>query len=142
MVLAYIRFSLRTAALPDGRPAAEHPDEWLQAAQDALAALADRPGFVRGAIARSTDDETLYVLTSTWVDVGSFRRGLSATDVKLRAWPVLQYAVDEPSSFEVLHGFEGAEAFSGVSALAFDHGTIGLGSAAAPSVRPADGGGA
>ena len=71
-------------------------------AQDALAALADRPGFVRGSVGRSTDDERDWVLTSEWVNVGSYRRALGNYDVKLRATPLLGEAVDLPSSFESL----------------------------------------
>jgi heme oxygenase (mycobilin-producing) len=69
-------------------------------AQDALAALADRPGFLRGSIGRSTDDERDWVLISEWANVGSYRRALGNYDVKLRATPLLGEAIDLPSSFE------------------------------------------
>lgn len=71
-------------------------------AQDALAALAQRPGFVRGSVGRSTDDEGDWVLTSEWANVGSYRRALGNYDVKLRATPLLGEALDLPSSFESL----------------------------------------
>lgn len=71
-------------------------------AQDALAALAARPGFVRGNLARSTDDEARWVLVTEWHNVGSYRRALGNYDVKLRATPLLGEAVDLPSSFETL----------------------------------------
>ena len=34
-------------------------------------------------------------------DAGDYRRGLSAYDVKVRAWGVLARAIDEPSAYEV-----------------------------------------
>jgi hypothetical protein len=71
-------------------------------AQDALAALAARPGFVRGSLGRSTDDDDAWVLLTEWENVGSYRRALGNYDVKLRATPLLGEALDLPSSFESL----------------------------------------
>jgi quinol monooxygenase YgiN len=66
----------------------------------ALGALAERPGYVDGRIGRNLDDPGLWVLTTTWLNVGSYRRALSAYDVKLTAVPLLSRAIDEPSAFE------------------------------------------
>jgi hypothetical protein len=71
-------------------------------AQTALAALAARPGFVRGNLGRSTDDEDAWVLVTEWANIGSYRRALGNYDVKLRATPLLGEAIDLPSSFESL----------------------------------------
>lgn len=71
-------------------------------AADALAALSARPGFVRGTLGRSTDDDGDWVLLTEWQNVGSYRRALGNYDVKLRATPLLGEAVDLPSSFEAL----------------------------------------
>lgn len=68
----------------------------------AHALLAGKPGYVDGAVGRSLDDPTLWVLQTRWVNVGSYRRALSAYDVKLGAVPLLSRAIDEPSAFEVL----------------------------------------
>ena len=73
----------------------------LEAARDLLAVLAGLPGYVRGWIARAVDEPDLLVLATEWEDVGSYRRALSAYEVKLR-WPFLQTAVDEATAFEVL----------------------------------------
>jgi quinol monooxygenase YgiN len=70
--------------------------------QDALAALAERPGHLDGTIGRNLDDPTLWVLSTRWEHVGAYRRALSAYDVKLRAVPLLSRAVDEPSAYEVV----------------------------------------
>jgi hypothetical protein len=81
--------------------AADDPD-FLRRAQDALTALAQRPGFVRGSIGRSTDDTNAWVLVAEWDDIGSYRRALGNYDVKMHATPLLADAVDMPASFETL----------------------------------------
>ena len=70
--------------------------------QDALDALAERPGHLGGTIGRNVDDPGLWVLTTRWEHVGAYRRALSAYDVKLRAVPLLSRALDEPSAYEVV----------------------------------------
>ena len=74
--------------------------EFQVAAHAALAALAARPGYVGGLVGRNLDDPRLWLLTTTWADVGSYRRALSAYDVKVTAVPLLSRAVDEPSAYE------------------------------------------
>lgn len=71
-------------------------------ARDALAVLAEQSGFVRGHLGRNMDDPELWVLSTEWVNVGSYRRALSSYDVKTRAVPVMINALDEPSAYEVL----------------------------------------
>lgn len=100
-------------------------DTFLQQARDALAVLADRPGWLGGHIGRAIDDSSAWVLTTEWVDVGSYRRALSAYEVKLTAVPLLSLAVDEPTAFEVLTG-------SDESALADDAATVGIGESGPP----------
>mgnify|MGYP001552507087 CR=1 FL=1 len=70
-------------------------------AADALAALADQPGFLRGSVGRHIDEPDLWVLSTQWINVGAYRRALSSYDVKTRAVPVMMHALDEPSAFEV-----------------------------------------
>jgi quinol monooxygenase YgiN len=71
----------------------------LAAAHDVLAT---RPGYIEGRAGRNVDDPTLWVLTTRWENVGSYRRALSSYDVKLRAVPVLSRALDEPSAYELV----------------------------------------
>jgi hypothetical protein len=78
---------------PDG--AAFRAD--LATARDALAACA---GYAGGEIGRNVDDPGLWVLTTRWANVGSYRRALSSYDVKLRAVAVLSRAIEEPSAYE------------------------------------------
>jgi len=70
--------------------------------QDALDALAERPGHLGGTIGRNVDDPELWMLSTRWEHVGAYRRALSAYDVKLRAVPLLSRALDEPSAYEVV----------------------------------------
>jgi len=71
-------------------------------ARAALAALADRPGYLRGTLGRSTDDPQAWVLLTEWTDVGSYRRALGGYQVKLHATPLLASALDLPGGFEAL----------------------------------------
>ncbi len=70
----------------------------------AVVALAERPGFVGADAGRNVDDPSLWVLVTRWTDVGSYRRALSAYEVKVGAVPLLSRAIDEPSAFEDLDG--------------------------------------
>jgi quinol monooxygenase YgiN len=69
---------------------------------EALAALAERPGYLNGSIGRNVDDPTLWALVTTWENVGAYRRALSSYEVKLRAVALLGRAIEEPSAFEVV----------------------------------------
>lgn len=101
---------------------------FLRQAREALAALAERPGWRNGEVARALDDPTLWLLTSEWDDVGSYRRALSSYDVKVAAVPLLSQAIDEPTAYEVLTTTD-------ATAHAADAGTVGVGEAAAPAIR-------
>ncbi|CAN5891050.1 hypothetical protein BH20ACT6_BH20ACT6_09680 [soil metagenome] len=74
-------------------------DAFVAGARAALAVLAARPGWVDGAVGRNVDDPDLWVLSTRWADVGSYRRALSAYEVKVAAVPLLSTALDEPSAY-------------------------------------------
>src|SRR6476620_8716043 len=69
----------------------------LETSRQALAACL---GYAGGEIGRNVDDPELWVLTTRWENVGSYRRALSSYDVKLRAVAVLGRAIEEPSAYE------------------------------------------
>ena len=102
---------------------------FLEQARAALAVLAERPGWRGGHVGRATDDPTLWILTSEWDGVGSYRRALSAYEVTVTAGPLLSRALDEPTAFELLTGVDGHG-----SAVAADAAEVGIGEAAAPVV--------
>lgn len=113
------------------------PAAFLTSARSALEVLAARPGYRWGRIGRAVDDPGLWTLATEWADVGSYRRALSAYEVKLTAVPLLSLALDEPSAFEVLHA-DGAAgdadvATGGATRRASDADTVGLGAASQPS---------
>ncbi len=66
-----------------------------------LAALAAKPGFLRGQVGESVDEPGLLVLVTEWSGAGAYRRGLSAYDVKIAFADLMAYVLDEPSAFEV-----------------------------------------
>jgi hypothetical protein len=101
---------------------------FLAQARAALAVLAERPGWRAGHVGRAMDDPMLWVLIGEWADVGSYRRAMSAFEVKATAGPLLSRVIDEPAAFEVLT----TDADS--SALARDAGHVSVGEAAAPVV--------
>ncbi|MCW2867614.1 MAG: hypothetical protein JWR20_1802, partial [Marmoricola sp.] len=70
----------------------------------ALEVLAERAGFEDGRLGRNVDDPGLWTMVTRWRDVGSYRRALSAYDVKVHAVPLLSRALDEPSAYEELDG--------------------------------------
>ncbi|NED98405.1 antibiotic biosynthesis monooxygenase [Phytoactinopolyspora alkaliphila] len=107
-------------------PREEAPD-FRDQAREALLALSGQRGWENGHVGRSTDDPTLWVITSQWRDVGSYRRALSSYDVKLRAVPLLSRAIDEPTAFEILTTAD-------AGARAADADDVALGDAAAPVV--------
>jgi quinol monooxygenase YgiN len=109
------------------------PAEGFQArAEQALAAFAERPGFLRGRVGRAADDPALWTIVTEWDSVGSFRRSLSAFDVKVYAAPLLAEAVEEPSAYEVLVSVDGGTPSVRPSALAADAGAVRVGEAATP----------
>lgn len=103
---------------------------FLPQAGAALAAFAARPGYLRGRVGRAADDPTAWVLTTEWDGVGSYRRALSAYDVKVDAAPLLSRGRDEASAFEVLLSDEG----SAPSRRAADASSTGIGRSAGPAV--------
>lgn len=86
----------------------QDPEAFRADAAAALDALAARPGYVAGRIGRNVDDPSLWLVTTWWENVGSYRRALSAYDVKLTAVPLLSKAIDEPSAYEDAGTGEGA----------------------------------
>lgn len=64
-----------------------------------LSVLGARPGFLGGELGRAADDPDLWALVTRWEGVGSYRRALSAADVKITGAPVWVHAVDEPGVY-------------------------------------------
>jgi hypothetical protein len=71
-------------------------------AQVAFAALATRPGWVGGRLGQAVDDPECWVLTAEWTDVGSGRRGLTASVIRAAVMPLTSRFADEPCTFEII----------------------------------------
>lgn len=84
------------------RVPASESDEFADLAREALAALAGRPGCLEGRVSRSIDEPDLWVLSTRWETVGTYRRALSHPEVKIRAVPLMYRCIDEPTAFEDL----------------------------------------
>jgi heme oxygenase (mycobilin-producing) len=80
----------------------ERTAEFTQQAQAALAALAARPGFRDGELARCLDDPEQWCLLTRWQSVGAYRRALGDFNVRVNAVPLLAQAINEPSAYEAL----------------------------------------
>ena len=77
-------------------------DGFVGEAHAALAALAERPGYLSGRLTRALDDPAHWTLVTEWESVGAYRRALGGFDVKVRATPLLARSLEEPSAFETL----------------------------------------
>ena len=84
------------------RVSAEEASTFADLAVHALTVLVAQPGCTGAHLARNVDDAELWTLTTTWQQVGDYRRALSAYEVKLHAVPVMYRAIDEPTAYEDL----------------------------------------
>jgi quinol monooxygenase YgiN len=87
-------FVLTRLRPPDGEAA-----EFARAGAALLGALSARPGFLGGEVGRAAEEPGLWALLTRWDGVGSYRRALSAAEVKITGAPVWVHAVDEPGVF-------------------------------------------
>ncbi|PVG83469.1 antibiotic biosynthesis monooxygenase [Nocardioides gansuensis] len=70
--------------------------------EKALEVLATKPGHLGGEVGRNVDEPDLWVLSTRWQNVGSYRRALSSYEGKLLVQPLMVHALDEPSAYEVV----------------------------------------
>ena len=73
---------------------------------DLLTGLAANSGCERGWLACSPDDPRIWVVTTTWRNIGSFRRALSRFEVKVAMGNLAGESVDQPSVFEVIRSHD------------------------------------
>jgi quinol monooxygenase YgiN len=74
-------------------------DGFVTAVGELVGALSARPGFRDAELGRAPDEPGLWALVTRWDGVGTYRRALSAADVKITGAPVWVYALDEPSAY-------------------------------------------
>ncbi len=78
------------------------PEELRTGLEQARQILAGQVGFLGGEVGRNIDDPDLWVLSTRWRNVGSYRRALSSYESKMFIQPLMMNAVDEPSAYEVV----------------------------------------
>jgi len=78
-------------------------DDFAARGQAALTALGACKGYQSGRLTRALDEPTAWCLVTEWESVGTYRRALSAFDVKMYATPLLAQSLDEPSAYEPLY---------------------------------------
>ncbi|TIC83959.1 antibiotic biosynthesis monooxygenase family protein [Nocardioides sp. GY 10127] len=86
----------------EGEQDAERAAAFARDVLEAHEVLAARPGYVTGHVGRNVDEPDLWTLVTLWESVGTYRRALSATEVKMRVHPLLYRALDEPSAYELV----------------------------------------
>lgn len=62
--------------------------------------FAQATGYISGTVGQNLDEPTLWVLSTEWENVGSYRRALTSTRAKLEVIPILARAIDEPGAYE------------------------------------------
>jgi quinol monooxygenase YgiN len=65
----------------------------------ALEVFTERDGFTYGDLGQNLDEPELWTLVTHWINVGSYRRALSSTAVKMEVVPLLATAIDEPGAY-------------------------------------------
>jgi quinol monooxygenase YgiN len=79
-------------------PAAQSSDIRAQL-ERALKAFSERDGFLSGDFGQNLDENDLWTLVTHWQNVGSYRRALSSTTIKMEVVPLLATAIDEPGAY-------------------------------------------
>lgn len=74
--------------------------EFGEKLERALHVFSEREGFTFGDFGHNLDDNQLWTLVTHWVNVGSYRRALSSTAIKMEVVPLLATAIDEPGAYE------------------------------------------
>jgi quinol monooxygenase YgiN len=89
-VIAIARFNVPAAQSAEFRTQIER----------ALQVFSEREGFISGDFGQNLDENELWTLVTHWKNVGSYRRSLSSTQVKMEVVPLLATAIDEPGAYE------------------------------------------
>jgi len=88
-MIAIARFRVPTGQAHDFRAQLER----------ALQVFSEREGFTHGDIGQNLDENELWTLVTHWKNVGSYRRALSSTVIKMEVVPLLATAIDEPGAY-------------------------------------------
>ena len=82
------------------RTPSANKEAFLASLERARQAFSEREGFISGDYGQNLDDNELWTLVTRWENVGSYRRALSSTVIKMEVVPLLATAIDEPGAYE------------------------------------------
>ncbi len=74
-------------------------ESFEQRAESAASFFMTRPGCLSAEVLQNLDDPGLWVIASSWENVGSYRRAFNGYEAKLVLVPLLSEAIDEPSAY-------------------------------------------
>ena len=93
-------YSGRVIALSRFRVPATDAAAFRARAEAAVAFYRDRPGCLAAAHAQNLDEPDLWVIATTWENVGSYRRAFNGYDAKVVLVPLLSESIDEPGAYD------------------------------------------
>nr|MDT0664868.1 antibiotic biosynthesis monooxygenase family protein [Micromonospora sp. DSM 115978] len=102
---------------------------FAERAERVVEAFGRQPGYRSARLARAVDEPELWALVTEWDDARSWRRALSAFDVRVEFAPLAARARDDAGAYEVLFAQDGpgGEPRRSSSARARDAGSTGPG---------------
>ena len=112
--------------------------DFLAQAGVCVEVLRTRAGCLGVDVLQSVDSIEELLITTRWLDVGSYRKAMSAFEVKEKVIPFLSHARDEDSTFETLVRADVNVSQTYDSELSADAESTSLGSASTPSAPRLD----
>ncbi|MFM8515757.1 MAG: antibiotic biosynthesis monooxygenase [Actinomycetota bacterium] len=106
--------------------------DFLAQARVCVEVLRTRAGCLGVEVLQSVDSVEQMLITTRWQDMGSYRKAMSAYEVKEKVIPFLSHARDEDSTFETLVRADAKESAMYDSGLSADAESTSLGSASTP----------
>jgi quinol monooxygenase YgiN len=100
--------------------------------------LRSRAGCLGVEVLQSVDHAEEILITTRWQDMGSYRKAMSAYEIKEKVIPFLSQARDEDSTFELLVQADSGDVRTYDSGLSADAETTQLGSASTPAAPRLD----
>ncbi|MBM3669626.1 MAG: antibiotic biosynthesis monooxygenase [Actinobacteria bacterium] len=112
--------------------------DFLAQARVCVDLLRSRVGCLGVEVLQSVDSVEQMLITTRWQDMGSYRKAMSAYEVKEKVIPFLSRARDDDSTFEVLVAAHADDVRTYESGLSADADRTSLGTAGTPSAPRLD----
>lgn len=82
------------------RVAPDAEASFVDRAEAAVAFFRFRPGNVSAVLVRNLDEPDLWAISTTWENVGSYRRAYNGYEAKMVLVTLMGEAIDEPSAYD------------------------------------------